>query len=133
MTNTPVSGAALPQPAPTAASAPDAPGTPEDRTGDLLVRGGVVVFAVGAVATLITFAPLFLGTEPFPAVAYFVCMLMGLGFALAAAGLLKSAGAQRRQAGRSLSAASARTGKDAPAPASAATDGPAPEGPAATR
>lgn len=43
-------------------------------------------------------APLFLGTEPFPAPAYFVCMLMGLGFVLSAAGLLTSIRAQRRTA-----------------------------------
>ncbi|MCF6523069.1 hypothetical protein [Streptomyces sp. JJ36] len=72
--------------------------TETPRTGDLLVRIGGVVFAVGALATLITVAPLFLGTEPFPAPAYFVCMLMGVGFALAAAGLLRSAAAERRAA-----------------------------------
>ncbi|GAA2061931.1 hypothetical protein GCM10009801_04620 [Streptomyces albiaxialis] len=66
--------------------------------GDLLVRIGGIVFLVGAVATLVTVAPLFLGTEPFPAPAYFVCMLMGAGFALAAAGLVRSATAQRRAA-----------------------------------
>lgn len=56
------------------------------------------MFLVGAVATLVTVAPLFLGTEPFPAPAYFVCMLMGVGFVLAAAGLLRTASAQRRAA-----------------------------------
>ncbi|MDK1472511.1 hypothetical protein QNO07_03560 [Streptomyces sp. 549] len=65
----------------------------------MLVRVGGIVFAVGALATLVTFAPMFLGTERFPPIAYFVCMLMGLGFALAAAGLLRSAAEQRRQAG----------------------------------
>ena len=68
--------------------------------GDGLVRAGVVVFAVGAVATLVTVAPLFLGTDPFPTVAYLVSMLMGVGFALAAAGVLRSVAAQRRQARR---------------------------------
>ncbi|MFG3254552.1 hypothetical protein [Streptomyces sp. NPDC048172] len=66
--------------------------------GDLLVRIGGIVFLVGAVATLVTVAPLFLGTDRFPAPAYFVCMLMGVGFALAAAGLVRSAAAQRRAA-----------------------------------
>lgn len=65
--------------------------------GDLLVRGGAVVFAVGALATLITFVPFFIGTEPFPSAAYFVSMLMGAGFALAAAGLGRSMLAARRQ------------------------------------
>ncbi|MBR7675800.1 hypothetical protein [Streptomyces daliensis] len=68
------------------------------RAGDLLVRLGGVVFLLGAVATVVTVAPLFLGTEPFPAPAYFVCMLMGAGFVLAAAGVVRSAAAQRRAA-----------------------------------
>ncbi|MFE9060715.1 hypothetical protein [Streptomyces violaceusniger] len=66
--------------------------------GDRLIRSGVIVFAIGAVATLVTVAPLFLGADPLPSVAYFICMLMGVGFALAAAGLLRSVAAQRRQA-----------------------------------
>ncbi|MDX2295754.1 MULTISPECIES: hypothetical protein [Streptomyces] len=66
--------------------------------GDGLVKAGVVVFAIGAVATLVTVAPLLLGTAPFPTVAYLVSMLMGVGFALAAAGVLRSVAAQRRQA-----------------------------------
>lgn len=66
--------------------------------GDLLVRIGAVVFGVGAVATLATMTPLFVGARPLPTPAYFVCMLMGVGFALALAGLLRSARAQRRQA-----------------------------------
>ncbi|MFF1921260.1 hypothetical protein ACFVW8_11885 [Streptomyces sp. NPDC058221] len=59
--------------------------------GDLLVRVGAIVFFVGAVATLVTMAPLFLGTEPFPSIAYAVCMLMGVGFLIAAAGLVRTA------------------------------------------
>ncbi|MDQ1010036.1 hypothetical protein ACWD0A_09295 [Streptomyces sp. NPDC002867] len=66
--------------------------------GDVLVRVGGIVFVVGAVATLVTVAPLFLGTEPFPTVAYAVSMLMGVGFLIAAAGVLRSVAAQRRQA-----------------------------------
>lgn len=62
------------------------------------MRTGGIVFALGALATLVTVAPLFLGTDPFPAPAYFLCMLMGVGFALAAAGLLRSASAERRAA-----------------------------------
>lgn len=67
--------------------------------GDGLVRAGAVVFMIGAVATLVTVAPLFLGTDPFPTVAYLVSMLMGVGFIVAAAGVLRSIAAQRRQAG----------------------------------
>ncbi|AXG79466.1 hypothetical protein [Streptomyces paludis] len=78
--------------------------TPAPRTadetgpGDGLVRIGAIVFIAGALATLITVAPLFLGTDPFPPIAYGVCMLMGLGFAIAGAGVLRSIGAQRRLA-----------------------------------
>ncbi|MFF3172579.1 hypothetical protein ACFVQ0_08140 [Streptomyces sp. NPDC057900] len=66
--------------------------------GDLLVRLGAIIFFVGALATLVTMAPLFLGTEPFPSIAYAVCMLMGVGFLVAAAGVVRSAraGAPRR-------------------------------------
>ncbi|WP_338672004.1 hypothetical protein V1460_03280 [Streptomyces sp. SCSIO 30461] len=66
--------------------------------GDGLVRAGGIVFIIGTVATLVTVAPLFLGTEPFPPVAYAVCMLMGLGFLIAGAGVLRSIAAQRREA-----------------------------------
>ncbi|MEN8649336.1 hypothetical protein ABCR94_01455 [Streptomyces sp. 21So2-11] len=67
-------------------------------SGDRLVRVGAIVFFIGALATLVTVAPLFLGTDPFPPVAYAVCMLMGLGFVIAAAGVLQSIAVQRRQA-----------------------------------
>ncbi|MEU5161269.1 hypothetical protein AB0G74_16905 [Streptomyces sp. NPDC020875] len=66
--------------------------------GDGLVRAGAIVFVIGAVATLITFVPMFLGTDPFPPVAYAVCMLMGVGFAIAGAGVFRSIAAQRRTA-----------------------------------
>ncbi|MCB5168218.1 hypothetical protein LG634_25730 [Streptomyces bambusae] len=74
------------------------PATDEPRPGDALVRAGGIVFIIGAVATLATMAPLFLGTDPFPPIAYAVCMLMGVGFAIAGAGVLRSAAAQRRAA-----------------------------------
>ncbi|MEU0657605.1 MULTISPECIES: hypothetical protein [Streptomyces] len=70
--------------------------------GDGLVRAGGIVFIVGAVATLVTVAPLFLGTDPFPPIAYAVCMLMGVGFLIAGAGVLRSIAAQRRQAKSAL-------------------------------
>ncbi|GAA3372710.1 hypothetical protein GCM10020367_28870 [Streptomyces sannanensis] len=66
--------------------------------GDRLVRIGAIVFFIGAVATLITVAPLFLGTDPFPIGAYLVSMLMGVGLLIAGAGVLRSIAAQRRQA-----------------------------------
>ncbi|GGV54136.1 hypothetical protein GCM10010277_52690 [Streptomyces longisporoflavus] len=49
-------------------------------------------------ATLVTVAPLFLGTDPFPSIAYAVCMLMGVGFVVAVAGVLRGIAVQRRQA-----------------------------------
>ncbi|MFD0143840.1 MULTISPECIES: hypothetical protein [unclassified Streptomyces] len=78
----------------------ETPSAPSDESapGDGLVRAGAIVFIIGAVATLVTVAPLFLGTEPFPPIAYAVCMLMGVGFLVAGAGVLRSIGAQRRQA-----------------------------------
>ncbi|MEC4020868.1 hypothetical protein [Streptomyces sp. H27-D2] len=66
--------------------------------GDRLVRIGAIVFAIGAVATMATMAPLFLGGDPLPSVFYWLCMLMGAGFLIAAAGVLRSAAEGRRQA-----------------------------------
>ncbi|MDT3725024.1 hypothetical protein ROS62_09010 [Streptomyces sp. DSM 41972] len=66
--------------------------------GDGLVRAGALVFFVGAVATLVTVAPLFLGTTPFPTYMFGLSMLMGVGFVIAGAGVLRSAGAGRRRA-----------------------------------
>ncbi|MFF4103317.1 hypothetical protein [Streptomyces sp. NPDC001903] len=74
------------------------PHSDEARPGDGLVRAGGVVFIVGAVATLATMAPLFLDVDPFPSYAWAVCMLMGIGFLISAAGVLRSAAAQRRAA-----------------------------------
>ncbi|WP_258534659.1 hypothetical protein [Streptomyces sp. PT12] len=65
--------------------------------GDALVRVGGVVFAVGAVATAATVVPLLIGAEPLPTAAYVVSMLMGVGFAIAGAGLARSVVHQRRR------------------------------------
>ncbi|MFK0296219.1 hypothetical protein ACIQU6_37890 [Streptomyces sp. NPDC090442] len=82
------------------------------QAGDLLVRIGAIVFLVGALATLATVLPLFLGTHPLPWEFYWVSMLMGAGFLIAGAGVVRSVAAQRRQAqaaaGPSPSAPSAR-------------------------
>ncbi|MFF5130903.1 hypothetical protein ACFY41_28770 [Streptomyces syringium] len=78
------------------------------QAGDLLVRVGAIVFLVGAVATLATVAPLFLGADPLPPAAYFVCMLMGVGFLVAGAGVLRSIAEQRRQAREAAGSVSAR-------------------------
>jgi hypothetical protein len=74
--------------------------TETKQPGDALVRVGAILFLVGAVATVATVAPLFLGLTPLPTAAYFVSMVMPLGFGVALVGLLRSARAQRRPAGR---------------------------------
>ncbi|MFI9806523.1 hypothetical protein ACIHEJ_19565 [Streptomyces sp. NPDC052301] len=66
--------------------------------GDRLIRAGVVVFFLGAVATLVTVAPLFLGAKPFPTYMFGLSMLMAVGFLIAGAGVLRSIAAGRRQA-----------------------------------
>jgi UDP-N-acetylmuramyl pentapeptide phosphotransferase/UDP-N-acetylglucosamine-1-phosphate transferase len=65
------------------------------RAGDGLVRTGGIVFIIGAVATLVTVAPLFLGMSRLPTPAYAACMLMPLGLLLALIGVLRSALSQR--------------------------------------
>lgn len=66
--------------------------------GDRLIRAGAIVFFAGALATLVTVAPLLLGTTPFPTYMFGLSMLMAVGFVLAGAGVLRSAAAGRRQA-----------------------------------
>ncbi|MFS8199358.1 hypothetical protein ACLVWQ_11795 [Streptomyces sp. CWNU-52B] len=71
-------------------------------TGDGLIRTGAIVFFVGAVATLVTVAPLLLDTTPFPSYMFGLSMLMGVGFLIAGAGVFQSIASGRRQArGRS--------------------------------
>ncbi|MGW4594586.1 hypothetical protein ACWEOA_04505 [Streptomyces sp. NPDC004457] len=66
--------------------------------GDRLIRAGAVLFFLGAVATLVTVAPLFLGAKPFPTYMFGLSMLMAVGFLVAGAGVLRSVAAGRRQA-----------------------------------
>ncbi|MFI6447946.1 hypothetical protein [Kitasatospora sp. NPDC050543] len=66
--------------------------------GDAYVRAGAIVFGLGAIATLVTFVPLFFHLTPLPTAAYWLSMLMPLGFLLCLVGLLLSARAQRRRA-----------------------------------
>ena len=63
-----------------------------------LVRIGAAVFAVGAVATLATFVPMFLHLTRLPTAAYWVSMLMPLGLLLSLTGLVATARAERRRA-----------------------------------
>ncbi|EFG65130.1 hypothetical protein [Streptomyces sp. SPB074] len=78
---------------------PDKTPAQEPGPGDRLIVTGGIVFVIGAVATLITLAPLFLHTDPFPSVAYAVCMLMGVGLLLAGTGVVRGILAGRRSAG----------------------------------
>ena len=66
--------------------------------GDRLIRAGAIVFFLGALATLVTVAPLFLHAKPFPTYMFGLSMLMGAGFLIAGAGVLRSIAAGRRQA-----------------------------------
>ncbi|MEV8033177.1 hypothetical protein ACFYW8_10295 [Streptomyces sp. NPDC002742] len=72
--------------------------TNSPEAGDRLIRAGAIVFFIGALATLVTVAPLLLGTKPFPFYMFGLSMLMGIGFLLAAAGVLQSAAQGRRRA-----------------------------------
>ncbi|MFJ4523134.1 hypothetical protein ACIP4Y_19620 [Streptomyces sp. NPDC088810] len=74
--------------------------------GDRLIRAGAVVFFIGAVATLVTVAPLFLGAKPFPTYMFGLSMLMAVGFLVAGAGVLRSVAAARRQARKAAPGAS---------------------------
>ncbi|CAM5530776.1 hypothetical protein [Streptomyces fumanus] len=71
--------------------------------GERLIRAGAIVFFLGALATLVTVAPLLLGTTPFPTFMFLLSMLMGVGFLIAGAGVLRSIAAGRRQAREALS------------------------------
>ncbi|MFG3060904.1 hypothetical protein ACGFYM_20260 [Streptomyces sp. NPDC048231] len=66
--------------------------------GDGLIRAGAIVFFVGAVVTLVTVAPLLLGTKPFPTYMFGMSMLMAVGFLMAGAGVLRSIAEGRRRA-----------------------------------
>ncbi|MEU9555626.1 hypothetical protein [Streptomyces fumanus] len=70
--------------------------------GERLIRAGAIVFFLGALATLVTVAPLLLGTTPFPTFMFLLSMLMGVGFLIAGAGVLRSIAAGRRQAREAL-------------------------------
>ena len=133
--------------APPAARPPTYPGrvsdTPAPAPGAVLVRVGGVVFLLGAVSTLATVAPLFLGTEPLPPVAWFLSMLMGVGFLLAAAGVLRSVAAERRQvtaeqrredtAAQRRQARSSAVGRAGGSSSATSATGPSPGSPAAPR
>ena len=63
--------------------------------GDRLVALGAVVFTVGLLATLVTMVPFFIGSDPLPTAVYLIALLAPVGFALALAGLLRTARSHR--------------------------------------
>ncbi|MEV7776448.1 hypothetical protein [Kitasatospora sp. NPDC086791] len=67
--------------------------------GDVYVKAGVIVFGLGAIATLATFVPMFLHLTPLPTAAYWLSMLMPAGFLAALIGLFLNAREQRRRVG----------------------------------
>lgn len=66
------------------------------RTSDRLVQVGTVVFALGTAAVAVTVAPLLLGWDRLPVLAYFLCMLAPLGLGIALLGLYAEARSRRR-------------------------------------
>jgi hypothetical protein len=62
--------------------------------GDLLVRGGAVVFALGVVAVLAVVVPFFLGSHDRPTWLNLSALLLPIGLALALLGLLRGTRAQ---------------------------------------
>ncbi|WP_354641883.1 hypothetical protein [Kitasatospora camelliae] len=80
---------------------------------DVLVRVGGYVFGFGALATLVTFVPLFFDFDRFPTFAYWLCMLMPGGFLVSLVGLLLSARAQRRRVRERAAAAQGGAAQEA--------------------
>lgn len=64
--------------------------------GDRLVRVGALLFALGTVATLATVTPMLIGAHALPTAVYLLSALMPVGFAIAAAGLVRSIRSRRR-------------------------------------
>jgi hypothetical protein len=65
------------------------------KPGDLLVRAGAIVFAVGALAVLAILVPFFLGDgHDAPTALNLVALLLPLGLGLALAGLLRGSRSQ---------------------------------------
>ncbi len=61
------------------------------RPGDLLVRAGAVVFALGAVGVLLVVVPFLLGDGQAPLALNLLALLLPVGLGLALLGLLRGA------------------------------------------
>jgi hypothetical protein len=66
------------------------------RPGERLIRIGAVLVLVGALAALVTVAPLLLGRDPFPTWVYLTAILAPLGLGLAMGGVYAKARARSR-------------------------------------
>ncbi len=66
------------------------------RPGERLIRIGTVLALVGAVAAVVTVAPLLLGGDPFPTWVYLTAMLAPVGLGLAIGGVYAKARARSR-------------------------------------
>ncbi len=66
------------------------------RPGDLLVRVGAVVFAIGVVAVLLIVVPFFLGHGQSPLPLNLLALLLPVGLGLALLGLLRGARSAHR-------------------------------------
>lgn len=63
---------------------------------DTAVRVGVIVFAVGAVATVATLIPFLIGADALPRAVYLLSVLMPVGLAFLIGGVVATARGQRR-------------------------------------
>ncbi|MET0740178.1 MAG: hypothetical protein ABWZ26_01330 [Candidatus Nanopelagicales bacterium] len=66
------------------------------RPGERLIRIGAVLGLVGALAAVVTVAPLLLGRDPFPTGVYLTAMLAPVGLGLAMVGVYAKARARSR-------------------------------------
>ena len=64
--------------------------------GDLLVRAGAVVFAIGLLAAVVVVVPFFFGRSNAPLGLTLGTLLMPLGLGIALSGLLRAARSGRR-------------------------------------
>ncbi len=76
--------------------------TNDRRPGDLLVRGGAVLFGVGLLALIVGVVPAVISKSTAPAALLVIAVsLLPLGLAIALVGLLRGARTRRREARRS--------------------------------
>jgi integral membrane protein len=67
-----------------------------DRPNGTLIRAGLVVFAIGLIAIVVTFIDFAIGDDNRPLWQNLLCVLAPIGFGLAVAGLVRNARAENR-------------------------------------